>query len=412
MTTSPKMNVLLVAPILGGGVEAALEVLIRGLESRGIQCGVHATSGASERLEKHCSLGVHLGASRPVVVDLLRGRYDLVHATSLCVQSPTMARLLRWAHALVPTVCTSHGSVEIDVSSVPFDAFTGVSSSAAAALLLPPGETVHVVLSGPDTEHCQPGPASPSARPRLLWVGRTLDSDWQSKDVHGLLYLVAEGGLRGFDVILLDAEDRREALGLSDWLAGRVDYRAGRYSKAEMAALYRETAASGGALLSTSRDEGLPMVMLEAWACGCPVIVPRRAGFDLVQDGVNGLVFERSESFAGIRRCLDALRDPEMRARIVAQGLATIAGTCNPTAMVSGYEQVYRRLLAEGRRSRLRAAWRDVLALPGELLRAIPHARWAGWAVSKRCSAIRPFARPRGAEPSPRRSASEIKPEG
>ncbi len=57
-----------------------------------------------------------------------------------------------------------------------------------------------------------------------------------------------------------------------------------------MAALYRETAASGGALLSTSRDEGLPMVMLEAWACGCPVIVPRRAGFDLVQDGVNGLV--------------------------------------------------------------------------------------------------------------------------
>ncbi len=80
--------------------------------------------------------------------------------------------------------------------------------------------------------------------------------------------------------------------------------------------------------------------------------------------------------------------------------------------MVSGYEQVYRRLLAEGRRSRLRAAWRDVLALPGELLGAIPHARWAGGPSASAAARSAPSRGHVGAEPSPRRSASEIKPEG
>jgi len=84
------------------------------------------------------------------------------------------------------------------------------------------------------------------------------------------------------------------------------------------------------------------MVMIEAMASGCPVIVPDSPGFSMVTDGVNGLKYRRCEAFSDIPRCLRELGDPRIRERIVAGALASIAGDGHPDRMVEAYLRVYR----------------------------------------------------------------------
>jgi glycosyltransferase involved in cell wall biosynthesis len=61
---------------------------------------------------------------------------------------------------------------------------------------------------------------------------------------------------------------------------------------ADMPALYRRAAVSGGALVSTSPYESHPMNLLEAMACRCPVLSTDVGGLrDVVADGVTGRLY-------------------------------------------------------------------------------------------------------------------------
>ncbi|MGW6425544.1 glycosyltransferase family 4 protein [Nocardia sp. NPDC055053] len=338
------MRVLFVATVFDGGVEAVLEVLIRGLEDRGVRCGAYAPQGSPGRVGSLCALGVWIGSPAPVAARLARGDFTVVHATSACPTWPGLGSLLRWAALFAGTVVTGHVSTPTDVTAVRFDGYTAVSADAATALITRTATLPQVIANAPDVAVCTPGPGRAGGRPQLLWVGRTVDTDWPAKDIHGLLYLVAAGALADFEVVIVDTDDNAETLGLDDWLAGRVDYRPGLCSKAALVQLYRDVAAGGGALISTSRSEGHPMVMLEAMASGCPVIVPDSAGFDMVTDGVNGLKYRRRAAFSEISRCLRELGDTRIRERIVAGALASVAGDRHPDRMVEAYLRMYRSL--------------------------------------------------------------------
>jgi glycosyltransferase involved in cell wall biosynthesis len=82
----------------------------------------------------------------------------------------------------------------------------------------------------------------------------------------------------------------------------------------------------------SSRYEGMPNVVLEALAAGCPVVAfdcPHGVR-ELVQDGVNGRLLAPMD-IPGLTLALDALlRDPEARARLRAQVSATIAPFAAP----------------------------------------------------------------------------------
>jgi hypothetical protein len=92
----------------------------------------------------------------------------------------------------------------------------------------------------------------------------------------------------------------------------------GAVQKDKLPAFFQEVADSGGCVLSTSISEGLPMALLEAQACGCPVIGTNVRGVnEVVVQEYGGVLypFETApEELASL--LIDTLRDTEgMRAR-------------------------------------------------------------------------------------------------
>lgn len=81
--------------------------------------------------------------------------------------------------------------------------------------------------------------------------------------------------------------------------------------------------ASADALVFPSTNETFGLVALEAMACGLPVVATMTGGLvDILEDGVNALVYDPADP-RGMADCLRALqRDPGLRERLSAGALA------------------------------------------------------------------------------------------
>lgn len=72
--------------------------------------------------------------------------------------------------------------------------------------------------------------------------------------------------------------------------------------------------ASADAFVFPSRTETLGLVLLEAMAAGCPVVAARSGGIpDIVQDGVNGFLFDPTDEQGAILATQQLLANPEQR---------------------------------------------------------------------------------------------------
>lgn len=98
--------------------------------------------------------------------------------------------------------------------------------------------------------------------------------------------------------------------------------------------------------LSTSVHEGIPLSILEAMACGRPVVAPRVGGIpEIVSSDAEGCLVDsrRPEDFA--RVCLQLLGD---RRRSIAMGRAArerVQSAFSDRAMADAYRDLYRGLL-------------------------------------------------------------------
>ena len=103
----------------------------------------------------------------------------------------------------------------------------------------------------------------------------------------------------------------------------------------------------------TSRLEGLPLAILEAWASNLPIVVSRVGGIPkLVDNGRNGILFDsgdQSELEAAITRLLN---DPQGADRIARAGLSHVRSCFDSRRMALDYELHYRTLLQEKEKKR------------------------------------------------------------
>jgi glycosyltransferase involved in cell wall biosynthesis len=93
----------------------------------------------------------------------------------------------------------------------------------------------------------------------------------------------------------------------------------------------------------TSRSEGMPLAILEAWAAKLPVIASDAGGIpDIVCPHVNGLLFPSGDRMALINSLNSMLKDSKLRERIAAQGHSNVRDNYSLSRMVSGYRELYR----------------------------------------------------------------------
>jgi glycosyltransferase involved in cell wall biosynthesis len=222
----------------------------------------------------------------------------------------------------------------------------GVADYCEQIVGLPPHKTV-VIPNGVDVPRfAQAHPVDwtqfglPSSAQVLIAIGR-LEPQKGMDDLLTAMMLVAPRAEPCHLVIVGDGPDRAELerRAKEPQIAGRVRF-LGR--RDDVPNLLR--AAMG--LISPSRWEGMPNVVLEAMASAKPVIATRVEGSqELVQPGRTGWLVPPRDPQALAEAILDLVSDPARAARLGQDSQAIVSSSFTTNAMVAAYERVYRNLL-------------------------------------------------------------------
>ena len=190
-------------------------------------------------------------------------------------------------------------------------------------------------------------PVGDAARPlRLVSVGRLV---WE-KAHHLLLDACFRLRARGADLrvtIVGEGPERWRltmlwaTLGLGDWVE-----LAGALPEPEVA----DALGAADLFVLSSVSEGFGVVLLEAMACGLPVVAPALHGIpEIVEDGVEGILFVPG-SAEDLARAIDAARrDPEMRRRMGEAGRRKAVASFRLADRVAEFEALLRRSLETDR---------------------------------------------------------------
>lgn len=225
-----------------------------------------------------------------------RERVDVIHAHWLIPQG-LIAALLQWLPGRrVPYVVTSHGADLYALKGLGLDAlkrFVARRSSAATvvssamrerlAALGVPAAHIHVLPMGVDlSERFTPDPSVPRSQHEILFVGRLVEKK-------GLRHLIAalpqvlEGVPDAFLTIVgfgpEEAALRQQVHTLG--LQAKVHF-LGAVAQTRLPALYRRAALFVAPFVQAESgdQEGLPVALMEAVACGCPVVAGDVAGIE------------------------------------------------------------------------------------------------------------------------------------
>lgn len=272
---------------------------------------------------------------------LSRGRWDVVHGDSCMLDLPAALRGLRSRTRLVITRHSWNAPMGWHRGNC--DVYSTISESSAAMCQPYTDQPVRVVPNGVDIEQLRPLEGPVPARPVVAWCGRSRDpvKNW-SRFVSATWHLSEEFDFRVADATPPKASDIQDREGAAHLGSRR------RYGRDELPAFFSEVGRSGGCLLCTSRAEGMPLAVLEAMACGCPVLGPDVRG---VRDVLHGPLrrwlypadASDTEVAAFVREAVKELADPAVR----QQFRDHVVEHFSLDRMIDCYEELYRGAPAE-----------------------------------------------------------------
>jgi glycosyltransferase involved in cell wall biosynthesis len=185
----------------------------------------------------------------------------------------------------------------------------------------------------------------------ILWLGRFCDE----KGAHLAVDLAQSCGRRIVLAGKLNEPQEKEyfAREIAPRLGPGVDY----VGEADAAGKRQLLAGARALAFPIQWDEPFGMVMIEAMACGTPVVALRRGSVpEVVAHGVSGIIADRVGELPAALAAAEAL-DPAACRRHVQDNF-------DLPVMAAGYEQIYRDLI-EGERQVAELTRTDVGALPG-----------------------------------------------
>jgi glycosyltransferase involved in cell wall biosynthesis len=289
-----------------------------------------------------------LSRARRLAALLGEDRVDLVHAWLFIANTYAwMARCLGARAPLVTSVrnCKSQGWAHhaANVAALRSSARIVVNSGEVREYIVRryrarPGR-VDVVYNAVDTERFRPPPSRPAGAPRVVGVGRLVAQKnpelfvEAAARVHAELpevrfSFIGDGPLRGA------VAERARGLGLGD----AFELPGERHD-------VERILAEAHSLWLTSSWEGLPNVVMEAMACGLPVVASDVGGTrELFASGVEGFLVRAREADDFATYGLRLLRDRALTERI---GIAARrrALQFSRRRMVGATESVYRAAL-------------------------------------------------------------------
>ena len=101
-----------------------------------------------------------------------------------------------------------------------------------------------------------------------------------------------------------------------------------------------------------SRYETFSLTVVEAMAMGCPLVAPRVGGIpEIVDDGVNGLLFEAGNAGDMAEKICRLLEDRSLAARLGHRAGLDSERRYDPTTLARRTEANYRRVIESWNRS-------------------------------------------------------------
>ena len=206
-----------------------------------------------------------------------------------------------------------------------------------------PDLPIAVIPNGIDTAFYSPDPNRPAGPPyRILSVSRLITRKRLDLSIRAIRAAVDEGA----DIELTIAGEgnllpQLKQLAGNLRLADRIKF-IGRIEADQMPQIYR----SHHLFLMTSAHEGMSNAMLEAMACGLPVVTTACEGTEeLISD--NGIIVPQPEPAPIARAIMQCLEDPQRLARMSLASRAR-AEQMSWSAVADQYLRLYKRIL-EGR---------------------------------------------------------------
>ena len=292
-----------------------------------------------------------LGLARRVHADVIHSHRYKENLVAWMLAKGTAARaLVSTLHGMPEAIAEARSAgarsaihrVDLSLLRRSFDAVVAVSRELRDALVERHGfspERVHVIHNGIALPGAQPAaPRAAGAPIRVGSVGRLVPvknfalfvevADAVTREAAGVEFSILGGGpLRA----------HLEALAAAR--GGRLHF---LEPVSDPAPYYR----SLDVYVSTSHHEGLPLSVIEAMACGVPVVAPRVGGIpEIVVDGEQGFLVDSHDPSEFARRILDLVRDPALRREMGDRAAQRVRSDFSAAGMADRYRALYRARL-------------------------------------------------------------------